>query len=279
MFKKKPSINSNSREISCSKTSCTKCTGSGCTKCAKKPNFGVQSPLANMGCIEDTILELIGDSYPIVEDMGSGSSLVITGTAPTYELRGIAGTTGIGVSSDATDVIVSNTTTVANVGSGQSIVSDGAPPTYELKGLVAGGGISLSSNSTDITITALIASSYYDPFYQINSISGDVPVFSSTTHVNYSRINSNVVLHGAFLLTNVVNAGSRTIQFNAPIIPFGGLFTGPEAQGICAMSFNSSTQYMAVVIAIPATTRLGLTFTAPAGSSFTGYYSIQYSLN
>ena len=58
MWRKKPSVNSNVRAIVCSKASCGICSTPNCGKCAKKANFGVQTPIANMGCIEDTVTEI-----------------------------------------------------------------------------------------------------------------------------------------------------------------------------------------------------------------------------
>lgn len=274
---KRFSVNSNYTGNVCSKASCI--TGTSCAR--KKANFNVQTPLANVGCIGDAIVDAFGDTFPELEDVGAGSSLVVTGTAPTYELRGILGSTGVGVSSNSTDVIVSNTSTVADIGAGESIVSSGTPPTYNLKGIVSGGGgVMVTSNSTDVIITGQIETFSYTPAYTVNSIGGDTPIITSPFDAKYSRVSTNVVLHGRFSVISMVNAGSRTITFAAPYPPVGGFLSNNAAHGVCVIQLPISNDVrIAVVSSVVSTNNLSLTFTTPPETSFTGYYSIQYTTN
>ncbi len=95
-----------------------------------------------------------GSGITTITSGAGDESLVQTGTAPTATLKALTAGDGIGLSSDANQITIDNTATIADssVSGDESLVNTGTAPNYLLKRLAAGTGIVLSSDADVITI-------------------------------------------------------------------------------------------------------------------------------
>jgi len=112
-------------------------------------------------------IELLSGSNISLANVGtSGAGSLVPGDfelGPDFTLKGLLAGSGIILSSDATDVTISNSSpasssTLTNVGTvpstGSLVPGDSeVGPNFTLKGLLAGSGIILSADSTDVTIS------------------------------------------------------------------------------------------------------------------------------
>ena len=114
-------------------------------------------------------------SQTVLTDIGTtGSVSVLNGVLPYYNIRGIKANPGIEISSNSTDITLTNSSpasgiTLSSVGTGTTLTSSTTNPNFALKSLTAGTGINFTgSTSTDLTINSVACSMGWSNYYEYN---------------------------------------------------------------------------------------------------------------
>ena len=95
---------------------------------------------------------------------GVGTSLVKTGTSPSFVLNSLAVSTGLSSNLAGDTITISNTLpssdiSIASSGSGTTLINSTTNPNFLLKSLAVGTGLSIGTTSNTITLTNTIAGS------------------------------------------------------------------------------------------------------------------------
>jgi len=107
--------------------------------------------------MEAVILDPATGGMSITDTPGVDESIISDGVGPDFVLKGISDGTGINVSSNANNVIITNSSPASSVvlssaGAGESLVNDGTGPNLATKGLGRTGNALLSSTASTVTI-------------------------------------------------------------------------------------------------------------------------------
>jgi hypothetical protein len=144
---------------------------------------------------------IIANSSPAssVTFVSSGGTFSIANdiVGPTFSSRGLTAGTGIGITSDAAALTITNSSPASSIslaypGVDNSMIVSGTAPNLTTKGLIAGTGITLTPGINDITVNASVRS------YGYMAGSNDSPSGYSTVSVttSYSNVNKLNVVSG-----------------------------------------------------------------------------------
>lgn len=187
-------------------------------------------------------------SQTTLTNVGTGVNIV-DGVIPYYNVKSISTSTGLSVSSNATDIVLENTSpassiTLTNSGTTSLIGTTSANPNFSIKGLSAGTNITLTTIGNNVQINASGAWSNINFQYQPTNFSGGgqvsilgnayykleyAPCAFTTTQLKYYKLNTTsttisfAIYNSAVSLlaksennTSVI-AGLNTATWNTPV--------------------------------------------------------------
>jgi hypothetical protein len=163
----------------------------------------------------------------------AGTTLIADGVGPVMSLKSVAAGAGITVSSNGTDVTITNSISgsAASLGlvvgaSGESLVGNGVGPALTIKGLIAGSGITITaSGSTDLEIGVDGANNLNN--LRINSSDTNT---AAATGTNSFALGHNSSATGAHTGVFSTSDGSATVVCNTDnSILFGTVSGGTYA--------------------------------------------------
>ena len=92
--------------------------------------------------------------------VGSGTSMIFTGTGPVLRIKNLIGAGGVTIDSTDPEKLVLfagppdySALNISPLGTGESLIVDGTSPNFSIKGLVAGTAMTLTSNATTVTLS------------------------------------------------------------------------------------------------------------------------------
>ena len=183
-------------------------------------------------------------SIALTNSSAGGTSLINSGTNPSFSLKGLKVGTGLTISSVATDITIVNSSPassiqVNNVGTGAStslISGNTVAPIFSIKGINVGIGLSLVNSATDIQLsssttltnagllgTTLISSST-NPTFTTKGITGGTGI-TITTNATDITVSSSVALTNSGTGTSILNSITNPNFSTKGLLSVGNGFT------------------------------------------------------